>query len=175
MARNSQGNMFRKTFIMMWKNFLLRKRHYIQTLIEIILPTLLFLMLVAIHNTGDTPNKDGQKTRKIPANIPNETMYPIEFCTSLKDMFEDKEEDDGENDNENQVELLAREIFYTNVPGDEDSSNVQESRLAQQIMESVIRTVNDVMVPCCTLFLEQTLNITLVGAENRMLSKYFQW
>ena len=172
MAGTSQSGMFRKIFIMMWKNFLLRKRHYIQTALEIILPTLLFLILVTIHNTGD---QDGQQgTNIIPANIPNQTLYPIEFCTSLKDMFEKKEEDnDQDDDNSTQIQLLAREIYYTNVPGDEDISNVQESQLAQDIMESVTSTVNDVIVPCCTLFLNITMGITFVGADKGILRQYF--
>ena len=170
MAGNSQSGVFRKIFIMMWKNFLMRKRHYIQTALEIILPTLLFVILVAIHNTGDSQNQGGQQgTNTVPANIPNQTIYPIEFCTSLKDMFEKKEGDNDQDENSNQIELLAREIYYTNVPGDEDISQVQESQLAQQIMESVTSTVNDFIVPCCTLFFSMTLNITLVGADKGIL------
>ena len=153
----------------MWKNILLRKRHYIQTALEIILPTLLFVILVAIHSTGDNQNSNGENTNVIEANIPQPKLYPVDFCTSLTDMLESEKDDD---DDSKHLTVLAREIFYTNVPGNEDTNKVNESRLARDIMESVQKTVNYFLLPCCTLisdYLES--NVTLDLTENGILSE----
>ena len=48
-----RSDVLRKIFIMMWKNLLLRKRHYIQTTMEIILPTMMFVVMIVINNSGD--------------------------------------------------------------------------------------------------------------------------
>ncbi len=45
-------NSFRRFFILQWKNLLLKKRHWLLTLCEIVIPTLLFVSIVAIRNTG---------------------------------------------------------------------------------------------------------------------------
>ena len=192
----AEGNIFRKIFIMMWKNFLLRKRHYIQTALEIILPTLLFVILVAIHSTGDNQNSQGETTNVIDANIPNATIYPIEYCASLSDMMESagkdkraqrreqrqanrpnrlKGKDDDDDDDSLEFTVLAREIYFTNVPGDEDINNVNASRLVKDIMETVQKTVNNFLVPCCTMVnLLQDSDISLKLTENSILSKFIQ-
>jgi len=44
---------FRKVFIVMyWKNLTLKLRHYVQTLLEILVPTLLFAAVLAIYLEG---------------------------------------------------------------------------------------------------------------------------
>ncbi len=45
-------DLLRKFFILQWKNYLLKRRHWVFTLFEIIIPTLLFVSIVAIRNTG---------------------------------------------------------------------------------------------------------------------------
>ena len=196
-----EGNIFRKIFIMMWKNFLLRKRHYIQTALEIILPTLLFVILVAIHSTGDNKNSQGETTNVIDANIPNAMIYPIEYCTSLSDMMESAGKDkksqrqeqrrkspitenkdrktSGKYDDEDdslEFTVLAREIYFTNVPGDEDVTKVKESRLVRDIMETVQKTVNNFLVPCCTIVNQlQNSSISLKLTNNSILSKFIQY
>ena len=166
------SNIFRKIFIMMWKNLLLRKRHYIQTALEIILPTILFVILVAIHSTGDTPNTQ-EGTNVVPANIPKASYYPIDFCLSLSDMLE-KELDDEEEDSEI-LTVLAREIYYTNVPSGQDKGNVPASLLAKDIMETVQKTINYFLVPCCAIVNNATnLNVSLTLTDNGILSKNFK-
>ena len=167
----SKNNFFRKTFIMMWKNVLLRKRHYIQTALEIILPTLLFVILVAIHSTGDNQNSNGEKTNVIEAKIPLPKLYPIDYCTSLIEMIE-SEKDDNDNDDSKHFTVLGRQIYYTNVPGDEDKDEVNESSLVQDIMKSVQNTVNYFLLPCCTLISNHLqLNVTLELTENGILGE----
>ena len=167
MAGCGGNNLFRKTFIMMWKNFLLRKRHYIQTAFEIILPTLLFVILVAIHSTGDSQSSNG--TNVIEADIPSEMPYPVDYCTSLKNMLESEKDNDGDEDKQ-RLTVLGREIYYTNVPGDEDIDKAPDSMLAHDIMETVQKTVNNFLLPCCTLI---SPNVSLDLTNNGILSKYF--
>ena len=163
------SNMLRKIFIMIWKNFLLRKRHYIQTALEIILPTLLFVILVAIHSTGDAPNsQDG--TNIVPANIPNVSYYPIDYCLSLQDMLEKEKEDEG--DASEHLTVLARQLYYTNVPSGRDKDEVQPSLLAKDIMETVQKTINYFLLPCCSLITQAgNLPIKFKITENGILSK----
>ena len=158
MAGLSQNTLFRKIFIMIWKNCILRKRHYIQTALEIILPTLLFVILVAIHSTGDSTNSSGESTNVIEADIPKVKWYPMEYCSSLLNMLE--KEGKGGDDDSQELTVLAREIFFTNVPGNEDVNQVDASRLVFDIMKSVQNTVNYFLVPCCTLNTNLTLTDT---------------
>ena len=164
----SGSNIFRKIFIMMWKNLLLRKRHYIQTALEIILPTILFVILVAIHSTGDTPNSQ-EGTNVVPANIPKTSLYPVDFCLSLTDMLE--KETDEEHKNSGNLSVLAREIYFTNVPSGQDKDKIAPSKLVLDIMETVQKTINYLLVPCCTLINEGDGNITLKLTDNGILSK----
>ena len=53
-----RSDALRKIFIMMWKNLLLRKRHYIQTSMEIILPTMIFVGIIMWNNSQDTDNME---------------------------------------------------------------------------------------------------------------------
>ena len=165
----SGSNTFRKIFIMMWKNLLLRKRHYIQTALEIILPTLLFVILVAIHSTGDTPNTQ-EGTNVVPANIPRVSYYPVDYCLSLTDMLE-KETDEDDKTSEH-LTVLARQIYYTNVPSGQDKGAIEPSLLAKDIMETVQKTINYFLLPCCTLINQaENTNVTLKITENGILSK----
>lgn len=43
--------MFRKVGLLVWKNLLLRRRHYVVTTLEIILPTLCAMLMVIIFNS----------------------------------------------------------------------------------------------------------------------------
>lgn len=180
-----EGNIFRKIFIMIWKNVLLRKRHYIQTALEIILPTLLFVILVAIHSTGDKQNSQGETTNVVEANIPKATIYPIEYCASLTDMMESaaksknrrKGQRTSGKDDDDPLEftLLAREIYFSNVPGDKNVTTVKASRLVWDIMDTVQKTVNNFLVPCCTLVNQiENSTISLKLTENSLLSKFIQ-
>ena len=142
------SNTFRKTFIMLWKNYLLRKRHYIQTALEIILPTLLFVILVAINSTTDAPYSQ-EGTNVVPANIPKVSYYPVDYCLSLTDMLE-KETDEDDKTSEH-LTVLARQIYYTNVPTGREKENVTPSLLVKDIMETVQKTINYFLIPCCTV------------------------
>ena len=178
-----QSNMFRKIFIMIWKNFLLRKRHYIQTALEIILPTLLFVILVAIHTSGDTPNSTSVNgTNEVQADIPPPDWYPIDYCESLRDMMESADKND-DNDKQN-LTVLAREIYFTNVPENQNVNSVQASRLVRDIMNTVQKTVNYFLVPCCSILAEFDSKLAIQITEEGILSKknlflhiyrYFVW
>ena len=57
------SDILRKIFIMMWKNLLLRKRHYIQTTMEIVLPTMMFVAIIVINNGSQgTHNMEQEST-----------------------------------------------------------------------------------------------------------------
>ena len=163
------SNTFRKTFIMLWKNYLLRKRHYIQTALEIILPTLLFVILVAINSTTDAPYSQ-EGTNVVPANIPKVSYYPVDYCLSLTDMLEkETDEDDKTSDH---LTVLARQIYYTNVPSGQEKENVIPSLLVKDIMETVQKTINYFLLPCCTLINQaENTNVSLKITENGILSK----
>ena len=45
-------------------------------------------------------------------------------------------------------------MYFTNVPGNEDVTNSNGSRLVLDIMNSVQNTVNHFLVPCCSLLPE---------------------
>ena len=70
----------------------------------------------------------------MPANIPAMEPYTMEYCNSLE-----------------KIPGSVREIYYTNVNGNEDISTASSSTLVKEIMETVVKTVNDVLVPCCTV------------------------
>jgi len=53
MSKKDQKS-FSLFLLLMWKNFLLRKRHWLLTLFEIILPTLLFFLLVLVRVLPDS-------------------------------------------------------------------------------------------------------------------------
>ena len=165
-----QNNMFRKIFIMIWKNFLLRKRHYIQTALEIILPTLLFIILVALQVTVDIPNSpSGNGTNEVQADIPPPHLYPLDYCASLTDMIESADKND-DNDKQN-LTVLAREIYFTNVPENQNVNSVQASRLVRDIMNTVQKTVNYFLVPCCSIFGEFDSKLAIKITEEGILSK----
>ena len=159
MAQESFKNTFRKLFILIRKNLLLRKYHYLHSAVEIVFPTLLFVILVTINNSGSNGNQqENSENNRIPANIPAMEPYPLEFCSSLKDILGTAENQDGTG---NKI-LLTREIYYTNVNGNEDISKASSSTLVTEIIETVVKTINDVLVPCCTVFLAKE-NITIHG------------
>ena len=41
---------FRKLSLVLWKNLIIRKRHWLLTIFEIVIPTLLFIMLAAVRS-----------------------------------------------------------------------------------------------------------------------------
>jgi len=63
---------------MYWKNLTMKLRHYIQTLLEILVPTLLFAAMLAIYLEGGddyTPTQQGAKSFP---NVP----YILQFCST---------------------------------------------------------------------------------------------
>ena len=151
----------------MRKNFLLRKYHYIHSAVEIIFPTLLFVILVALNNSiGSENQNEGQAHNQVPVSIPSVAPYPTDFCKSLRDMLRKEEE----NDDSKHLALPSREIYYTTVPDNKNATQVPPSTLAKHIMETVTRTVNEFLVPCCSLLLSNE-NFTLHGLHQGILSK----
>ena len=131
MAAYLKRSAFRKIFILMRKNFLLRKYHYIHSAFEIIIPTLLFAILVVLWNESGAgrSNIPRQESYEFPAQTPPSVSYLDGFCKSWKQW--------------------DMEIGYTNVPDNEDATQVRASNLSKHIMESVTETVNKYLVPCC--------------------------
>merc|ERR550519_674699 len=73
------GAYWRKFFILSWKNLLLKKRHWIMTILEIVIPTLLFIGIVAIRNFGGAGYNPSQK----PDTPYDKTIFPESICESL--------------------------------------------------------------------------------------------
>ena len=68
----------RKVFIVMyWKNLTLKLRHYIQTLLEILVPTLLFAATLAIFLEGGSD----YTPRPMDAQFNKTEFSLIQFCT----------------------------------------------------------------------------------------------
>jgi hypothetical protein len=59
---------FRRIYLLLWKNFLFRRRHYVVTAFEIILPTLFAILMAYIR----TEVPEGQK-----ADFPDGEVYPL--------------------------------------------------------------------------------------------------
>lgn len=53
-SRKRRKSVWRKLVLLMWKNLLLRRRHWLLTAFEILLPTLLFTLLVTIRVLPDS-------------------------------------------------------------------------------------------------------------------------
>jgi hypothetical protein len=67
----------RKVLIVMyWKNLTLKLRHYIQTLLEILVPTLLFAAMLAIYLEGEIRIS----SRVNPPETYEETYADSNFC-----------------------------------------------------------------------------------------------
>jgi len=73
------ANMVRKFFILMWKNLLGKKRHWIGSILEIIVPAILFAVLVVLRTEGG----EDLNPQNYPANAPNAVPLPMQFCTSV--------------------------------------------------------------------------------------------
>ncbi len=66
---------YRKFFVLQWKALLQKRRHYILTALEIIVPTLLFVALVIMRAEADF---FGVKQRK--AVVPPVKSYVENYC-----------------------------------------------------------------------------------------------
>lgn len=51
---SGQMSTFDKLFLLLWKNYLLQIRHYIQTILDVILPLLIFLFCAWIYSTNES-------------------------------------------------------------------------------------------------------------------------
>ena len=66
----------RKVFIVMyWKNLTLKLRHYIQTLLEILVPTLLFAAILAIYLEGGEELTPQAKPASSYPDLPSIAQY----------------------------------------------------------------------------------------------------
>ena len=67
----------RKVFIVMyWKNLTLKLRHYIQTILEILVPTLLFAATLAIYLEGGEGISPEAKNGTIYGDVP----FFLQYC-----------------------------------------------------------------------------------------------
>eukprot|EP00095_Tigriopus_kingsejongensis_P011912 maker-scaffold111_size354240-snap-gene-2.29 protein:Tk11912 transcript:maker-scaffold111_size354240-snap-gene-2.29-mRNA-1 annotation:"atp-binding cassette sub-family a member 3" len=137
------GNSFvRKFFILQWKNLLLKGRHWVQTTCEILIPTLLFMGIVAIRVTGG----DDITPKPRPAVVNESIPFHFTYCASLA-----KHTFNGTVSN--------RTLTYTNSPLDWPEPVYEESQLVQDIMARVNATVQNALWPICQE-LADLVNIT---------------
>ena len=67
---------FRKVFIVLyWKNLTLKLRHYIQTILEIVVPTLLFATMLAIYLEGGDDFTPQAKPASSYPDLPSIAQY----------------------------------------------------------------------------------------------------
>jgi len=69
-------NLRKVSIVMYWKNLTLKLRHYIQTILEILVPTFLFASMLAIYLEGGIEFR----AETVPEEIPEETFALSEFC-----------------------------------------------------------------------------------------------
>lgn len=62
--------LLRKLYLLLWKNFVIRKRHWILTLIEVVIPVVLFI-LIALMRSEMGPSDD--------------TLHPVQYNEILTD------------------------------------------------------------------------------------------
>jgi hypothetical protein len=67
---------FRKFLVLQWKTLLQKKRHYILTVLEIVIPSLLFIVMVVLRVKGDGAFSPTMK----PAVINDPMNYVDKYC-----------------------------------------------------------------------------------------------
>lgn len=125
---------FRKFLVMQWKNLLLKLRHWVQTISEVVIPTLLFIGIVIIRTEGG----EGITPVYKPAVVNMSEPYTWQYCTSLIDLIYNGT-------------LVNRTLAYTNRPIGFDSDSVPDSQLVDDIMDLVGSTIENVLWPLCSL------------------------
>jgi ATP-binding cassette subfamily A (ABC1) protein 3 len=54
---NKKMVLLKKVYLVMWKNLIIRKRHWILTLIEILIPVVLFIVVAAIRSNVNSTDE----------------------------------------------------------------------------------------------------------------------
>jgi hypothetical protein len=73
--------LLRKFGLVMWKNLLLRKRHWIVTSFEIVIPVVLFILAAVIQSQLGTPDVINVSAKYFPIRNESEvTSYILYFC-----------------------------------------------------------------------------------------------
>ncbi|XP_023336664.1 retinal-specific ATP-binding cassette transporter [Eurytemora carolleeae] len=75
-----KSNLLRKFFILMWKTVLGKKRHWIGTLLEIIIPAVLFCALVALRTEGGAAFEPEPHNASIEATV----FLPLQYCLGFQ-------------------------------------------------------------------------------------------
>ena len=133
----------RRFSILIWKNALLKKRHYLQTLFEVIIPAALFTALVAIHVKGGPNVSPNQKDAVYNRTIP----YPLQYCQTLVEHTYNGS-------------LTNRTLSYTDCPTTSIEGECSESLLVKDIMTRVQDSVDGFLTPFCIGLAEDLYNIT---------------
>lgn len=138
------GSTLKKFLILEWKYFLLKKRHWIQTLCEIIIPTLLFMGIVVIRYVGGPEVSPVDK----PAEIELAKIYPLQYCETLLSHTANGT-------------LQNRTFYYTNAIGNGQNT---PSQLMEDIMEKVEKATEEFLWPLCEIAIVATSNVTITDA-----------
>lgn len=149
-----------RTFgVILWKNLLLRKRHYIHTSLEVLLPTLLSVLLVTI-STATVKSWDtfGNLTSSVPGFQPPQSFAERPYFFDVCQIFSDLPGINGSVspfDRDDTPEPPVNFTFYyTNVPlppGSDRSKVGSPSRLVRDLMQKVEDAVNTLMSLCPTV------------------------
>ena len=146
----------RRFSILLWKNFMLKKRHYLQTIFEIIIPTALFTAIVAIHVKGG----ESVSPKQMDIVYNRTQAYPVEFCSSLIEHTYNGT-------------LSNRTLSYTNCPSEldeclgENGSMTTVNTLVHDLMLKVQQTVENFLVPSCIEAGGVLIDLAFIYLENK--------
>jgi len=125
----------KKFFILLWKNLIIKRRHWLMSILEIVIPTILFMAIVALRAEG------GERLNPVFMNettYPKE-IYPLYFCKALATTAT------------NGTLLNSTLVFYPDTP---DTNKIMGA------VESAAR----VLTPLCVLLAEQIgINLSDAG------------
>lgn len=80
-TRKRKRSLWNKLVLLMWKNLLLRKRHWVLTAFEILLPTLLFTLLLTIRVLPDSAFLPSYVNESVEFRTASECVLKKELCT----------------------------------------------------------------------------------------------
>ncbi|KAK4327949.1 hypothetical protein Pmani_001610 [Petrolisthes manimaculis] len=89
-SRRKKRNMWRKLGLLMWKILLLRKRHWLLTAFEIILPSLLFVLLLTIRMIPDSDFAPEYINETSTFNVADEFLLRRELCSKYGAWVDDE-------------------------------------------------------------------------------------
>jgi len=76
----------KKFFILLWKNMIIKKRHWVMSILEVLVPTVLFVAIVALRTEGGERLNPKYKNETINAA----KIYPIYFCEAVYEISKNR-------------------------------------------------------------------------------------